>query len=285
MSALEQLAGWPVPHAAAAVVGPSGLLATTGDVHRRFRLASVTKPLTALATLVAVEEEAIALDAPLTECPALDPAVSPALPGATLAHLLAHASGLGPDRRERAAQPGTRRIYSNAGYDVIGEWVTAATGIAFDRYLSEAVFAPLRMAGASLQGSPAKDGWASVTDLVALLGELLTPTGLLHPSTVAAATTPAFGRLTGVLPGYGRQEDNSWGLGFEVRDGKHPHWTAPANSSATFGHFGRSGTFVWVDPVARLACVVLTDRDFAEWAVPAWPAVSAAVLAEFSATG
>ena len=285
MSALDQLADWPVPHVAAAVVGPSGLLAGFGDQRRRFRLASLTKPLTALATLVAVEEGALDLDAPLSGCPALDPAVSAALPGATLAHLLAHASGLGPDRRERAAAPETRRIYSNAGYDVVGEWVTSATGIPFDRYLAEAVFAPLQMATATLDGSPAKDGWASVNDLVALLGELLTPTGLLHPSTVRAATTPAFGGLTGVLPGYGRQQDNSWGLGFEIRDGKHPHWTAAANSPATFGHFGRSGTFVWVDPVAELACVTLTDRDFAEWAVPAWPALSSAVLAEFGSAG
>jgi CubicO group peptidase (beta-lactamase class C family) len=281
MAALDQLTGWPVPHAAAAVVGPSGVLASSGELTRRFRLASVTKPLTALATLVAVEEEAIGLDTPLADCAGMDQELAAALPGATLAHLLAHAAGIGPERRERSATPGTRRIYSNAGYEVIGGLVAAATGISFERYLAEAVFAPLGMTGAALDGSPAKDGWASVSDLIALLTELLVPSGLLHASTIRAATTPAFPGLAGVLPGYGRQADNSWGLGFEIRDGKSPHWTGAGNAPSTFGHFGRSGTFVWVDPVARLATVVLTDRDFGDWAVPAWPALSDAVLAEF----
>jgi hypothetical protein len=35
-----------------------------------------------------------------------------------------------------------------------------------------------------------------------------------------------------------------------------------------------------VDPVARLACVVLTDLDFGNWAIEAWPALTDAVLAE-----
>ena len=64
----------------------------------------------------------------------------------------------------------------------------------------------------------------------------------------------------GVLPGFGRMEPNDWGLGLELRDGKHPHWTGAHNSPGTFGHFGRSGTFLWVDPERRLALGVLTER-------------------------
>ena len=89
-----------------------------------------------------------------------------------------------------------------------------------------------------------------------------------------------FPGLTGVLPGFGRMEPNDWGLGFELRDGKHPHWTGSRNSPATFGHFGRSGTFLWVDPERRVALGVLTDEPFGDWAVAAWPALSDAVLAE-----
>ena len=92
-----------------------------------------------------------------------------------------------------------------------------------------------------------------------------------------------FPGLDGVLPGYGVQRPNDWGLGFEIRATKHPHWTAPANSAASFGHFGQSGTFIWADPVAGLALVVLTDRDFGEWAHPLWPALSGEVLREFGA--
>lgn len=276
MNPLDRLSSWPVPNAAAAVVGPDGVLATAGDVALRFRLASVTKPLAALATLIAVEEEAVSLDQPLP-----DPALAAELPGATLAHLLAHASGIAPDRRQRAAAPGTRRIYSNAGYDLIGEIVAGATDIAFADYLAAAVFRPLGMSTSSLEGSPASHGWGSVTDLAALLSELLNPTGLLHASTVRAATTVAFPGLRGVLPGYGSQDPNDWGLGFELRGGKNPHWTSPRNSAATFGHFGRSGTMIWIDPQARLGLVALADRDFDDWAAQAWPVLSDAVLDAF----
>jgi CubicO group peptidase (beta-lactamase class C family) len=95
------------------------------------------------------------------------------------------------------------------------------------------------------------------------------------------ATTVAFPGLDGVLPGFGRQRPNDWGLGFEIRDGKTPHWTGSTNSPATFGHFGRSGTFLWVDPAAGLACACVTDRDFGPWAAEAWPVLSDAVIEGF----
>jgi CubicO group peptidase (beta-lactamase class C family) len=276
MSALDQLTDWPVSNCGAAVVGPGGVLRTFGDQQHRYQLASVTKPLAALATLVAVEEEAVSLDDALA-----DPGLASTLPGATLRHLLAHASGIAPDRRERAAMPGTRRIYSNAGFDVIGELVSSATGLAFADYVHEALVAPLKMT-ATLHGSPAKDGVGSVTDLARVLTELLAPSGLLHPGTLRAATTLQFPNLRGVLPGYGVQEHNDWGLGFEIRADKNPHWTSARNSPATYGHFGRSGTMIWVDPQARLGLVALADRDFDEWSIQAWPRLSDDVLDEFS---
>ena len=99
-----------------------------------------------------------------------------------------------------------------------------------------------------------------------------------HPSTLTAATSPQFGDLAGLLPGFGRQTPNPWGLGFELRDHKSPHWTGAANSPATFGHFGQAGTMLWVDPAASLGVVALTDRPFGAWAAEAWPAFSDAVL-------
>jgi CubicO group peptidase (beta-lactamase class C family) len=50
-------------------------------------------------------------------------------------------------------------------------------------------------------------------------------------------------------------------------------------SRSTFGHFGGTGTFLWVDPVANVACLALTDREFGPWALEAWPAFGADVLA------
>jgi CubicO group peptidase (beta-lactamase class C family) len=283
-TALRQVLNWPVPNAAAAVLSPAGVLATVGDTSRPFPLASVTKPLAALAALVAVEEEAIELDRPVVEYAAakLGPELAAELPSMTLRHLLSHASGLAPDRRRRAAEVGARRIYSNTGYDLIGELVAEVTGIGFGDYLAEAVFTPLRMRSASLAGSPASEGIASVTDLVALLAELLDPHGLLHADTLRAARSVQFPGILGVLPGYGGQRPNDWGLGFEIRGGKDPHWTSPRNSPATYGHFGRSGTMFWIDPQAGLALVALADKGFGPWAIKAWPELSEAVLDSYS---
>jgi CubicO group peptidase (beta-lactamase class C family) len=108
---------------------------------------------------------------------------------------------------------------------------------------------------------------------------LLAPS-LVAAETLAEATSVQFPGLIGVLPGFRRQEPNDWGLGFELRDGKSPHWTGTRNSPQTFGHFGRSGTFVWVDPEAEVALCCLTDLDFGDWAKTAWPALSDDVLAE-----
>jgi CubicO group peptidase (beta-lactamase class C family) len=120
-----------------------------------------------------------------------------------------------------------------------------------------------------------------VGDLARVAAELLAPGTVVHPTTVAALATVQFQGLSGVVPGFGRQATNDWGLGFEIRDSKSPHWTGAANSPATYGHFGRSGTFLWVDPVARLGLVVLTDTEFEQWAKDAWPPLADAVLAAY----
>jgi CubicO group peptidase (beta-lactamase class C family) len=95
---------------------------------------------------------------------------------------------------------------------------------------------------------------------------------------MARATTVAFPGLVGVLPGVGRFDPLDWGLGFELRDGKDPHWTGRANSPRTAGHFGARGTFAWADPAADVSCVALTDRDFGDWSLQAWPRLADLVL-------
>jgi CubicO group peptidase (beta-lactamase class C family) len=54
-------------------------------------------------------------------------------------------------------------------------------------------------------------------------------------------------------------------------------------SSRTFGHFGGSGTFLWVDPEPGIACVALTTREFGDWAKDVWPRLADAVLGELGA--
>lgn len=264
MDALAAIDGWGAGQAAAGVAGR--VEATHGDRERVFAWASVTKLLAGLAILVAVEEGTADLDEPAGP------------PGSTLRHLLAHASGLPPDGDRPIAPPGRRRIYSNAGIEQAAALLADHADMPFADYFAHAVVAPLGLRGA-LAGSPAHAYRGPLDDLLALGRELLAPT-LVAPETLAEATTVQFPGLDGVLPSWGRMEPNDWGLTFELRDGKSPHWTGARSSPRTFGHFGASGTFLWVDPDAGIACGVLTDRPFGDWAKEAWPAFSDAVVRE-----
>ncbi|MFF1709211.1 serine hydrolase domain-containing protein [Streptomyces sp. NPDC058268] len=270
MQSLALIENWPVPTAAAAVVRADGtVVGAHGPTGHRFALASVTKLLAAYAALVAYEEGAVELD-------------EPAGPeGSTVRHLLAHTSGLAFDEHRVTAPAGTRRLYSNAGFEVLGDHIAKATDIPFAEYLRQAVLEPLGMGSTTLEGdaSPAKDGVSTVDDLVKFAAEVQAPR-LLDPRTVAEAMSVTYPGLKGVLPGYGHQSPNDWGLGFEIRDSKSPHWTGSSSSPRTFGHFGQAGTFLWVDPDAGAACVALADRAFGPWAVEAWPPFTDAVLAE-----
>jgi CubicO group peptidase (beta-lactamase class C family) len=268
VEALRQVDDWPVENAAVAVVGASGPLATRGGAERVFRWASVTKLVTAFAALVAAEEGTIDLDEPAGP------------PGSTVRHLLSHASGLPFEAGQPASRLEARRVYSNPGIELVAELVATRAEMPFESYLAGAVLEPLGM-GAELRGSPAADLHGSLDDLVRFAGELLTPR-LIAAETLAEATSVQFPGLAGVLPDIGRFDPNDWGLGFELKDGKHPHWSGARTSPRTFGHFGGSGTFLWVDPEAALAVACLTDRDFGEWAMEAWPKLSDAVLAEAS---
>ncbi|WP_034276774.1 serine hydrolase domain-containing protein [Haloechinothrix halophila] len=268
MQSVKLIEQWPVDHAAMAVVSADGsVVGSYGDQHRVFPLASVTKLLTAYTTLIAIEEGVFELD-------------TPAGPeGTTVRDLLAHTSGLAFNQHKVVAEPRNRRLYSSAGFEQLADALTEAAGIEFARYQQEALLTPLSMTSTRLNGSPGAGAESTVDDLTRFAAELQRPT-LLHASTLTEATTVVHPGLNGVLPGFGHQKPNDWGLGFEIRDGKSPHWTGTASSPRTFGHFGQSGTFLWVDPDAGLSCVALTDRDFGAWAAEVWPEFTDAVLAE-----
>jgi CubicO group peptidase (beta-lactamase class C family) len=227
-----------------------------------FPWASVTKLATAVAVLVACEEGIADLDEPAGP------------PGSTLRHLLAHASGLPMDGDVPITDPGVRRIYSNTGFERAAALVGERAEMPFAEYFEEIWDFPLA-------GSPASGAEGTIGDVISVARELLAPTRLA-PETLAEAASVQFPGLDGVLPGFGRMEPNDWGLGFELRDGKAPHWTGAHNSTRTFGHFGRSGTFLWVDPDAGVALACLTDLDFGDWAKDAWPRLADAVLRELA---
>ena len=209
--------------------------------------------------LVAAEEGLVDLDEPAGP------------PGSTFRHLLAHASGLPFDPGPPVSRPGVRRIYSNAGFDAAADLVAARAEMPFAEYFHTVWDGT----GITLEGPASAGAHGTIDDLVTLGRELVSPSRLAA-ETLAEATSVQFPGLDGVLPGFGRQSPNDWGLGFEIRDSKTPHWTGSLNSPRTFGHFGRSGTFVWVD--GDVALCVLTDRAFGDWAATAWPRLSDAVI-------
>jgi CubicO group peptidase (beta-lactamase class C family) len=266
VEALSAVDDWPVDHVAVGAVPRRGEPAVLGEREREFRWASVTKLLTAYATLVAAEEGTIDLDEPAGP------------PGSTVRHLLSHASGLPFESGMSTGRPGAKRVYSNPAFELVAEIVAEHAKMPFERYLSEAVLEPLAL-GAELRGSAAADIHGSLDDLVRFAAELLAPK-LIAPETLAEATSVQFPGLAGVLPDIGRFDPNDWGLGFELKNGKEPHWSGRRTSPRTFGHFGGSGTFLWVDPEAGMALACLTDRDFGPWAMEAWPKLSDAVVDE-----
>ncbi len=284
MSPLHQVATWPVEFSAAAVVAhtpgttPGGsaphVVDTVGDVEHVVRLASLSKCMTAWATLIAWEEGIIDLDTPVE--------VPNAHLGTTIRHLLGHAGGFAFDGQRPVASIETRRIYSNTGIEHVADLVSRAAHVPFDRYLAEAVFEPLGMTGSELHGSPAYDVWSTTRDVAAFVAEMMSPM-LLAPATAHDATAIQYPDLAGIVPGVGSFNPCPWGLGVEIKGGKSPHWMGDANSAATFGHFGGAGTMMWVDPQRHVGLVALTDRPFDEWAADAlrlWPELSDAVLAQ-----
>jgi CubicO group peptidase (beta-lactamase class C family) len=267
---------WPVGRAGVAVVSPSGeetafLGGVTGD--DRFEVASVTKLMTTLAALAAVSSGRIELDQP----------VPGGGEGVTLRHLLAHAGGLPLEPPGRALAPERRRIYSNVGFRVLAEAVADAVGTTFVSWLAASVLDPLEMSATGLvrrhdvDDDPSFGAASTLHDLVRLARCLLDRGApVVGPDLFAEATTVQFPGLAGVIPGIGRFDPCDWGLGFELHDGKRPHWMGDRRSPSAFGHFGATGCFLWVDPDAALAATAVTDRDFVDgkWAMATWPAWS-----------
>jgi len=266
VTALRTIDEWGARTAVAGVTRAKAEIAVHGPRDAVLRWASVTKLLTGLAFLVAFEEGTVSLEEPAGP------------PGSTLRHLLAHASGLAPEEGPPLMPPERRRIYSNYGVELAAEHLADRAGMPFADYFQASVVDPLALTGA-LHGSPAWGYRGPIDDLLKLGRELLAPT-LVAPETLDEATSVQFPGLAGVLPGFGRMEPNDWGLTFELRDRKAPHWTSPSSSPRTFGHFGAAGTFLWVDPELGLACALLTDKEFGEWAIDAWPRFSESVVRE-----
>ncbi|MBA3406273.1 MAG: beta-lactamase family protein [Gemmatimonadaceae bacterium] len=129
-----------------------------------FQIASLTKPFTAMAILMLVEEGKVALDDPAARYLSWLPAKYAQV---TVRQLLTHSSGVNPDmRRENIDEfdvaefrrrleerpvsfsPGTNVQYANSGFTLLAFIVEAASGEEFGQYLKRRIFGPLGMKNA-----------------------------------------------------------------------------------------------------------------------------------------
>jgi CubicO group peptidase (beta-lactamase class C family) len=141
-----------------------------------FKIASLTKPITAIAVLQLVERDLVALDRPVTEYLRELP---PGWQGITVRQLLGHTSGL-PDylqapawswrdswRLERdhhevitmtaaapmTSRPGEGMKYSNTNYYVLGMLIERVSGSTYAEYLDAHIFTPAGMTSSRLDSA------------------------------------------------------------------------------------------------------------------------------------
>ena len=218
-----------------------------GDAARVYRWASVTKPVTALACLVAAEEGTIDLDEPAGP------------PGSTFRHLLAHASGLPldggePDRaagraadllRPRLRRP--RRGARRPRRDAVRR-LPARGACSEPLGLARPLRGATRLGRCTARSTTCSRSGASCSRRRSSRRRR-SPRRRRCSSRAWSAccrASAARSRTTGASASSSATR-------------KSPHWTGTRNSPRTFGHFGRSGTFLWVDPEAGVALGCLTD--------------------------
>lgn len=278
---LQEIHDWPVGKAAVAVLGageaPGHFTTELKNCSEAdsFALASVSKLITAYAVLIAAEEGAFELDdrvdADLLELLEGEPAP-------TIRELLAHSSGVSFKDRKQEKPAGQRRIYSSAGYEILAAQLERATEIAFADYIREAICEPLGISIA-VEGSAGHGFSSDLQSMATLASEFLTPT-LLSEQTLEQALEVFGDELAGIVPGYGRHVPCPWGLGFELHGHKAPHWLSTEIPADVAGHFGQSGTFLWVHRATKRGAVVLTDTAFGDWAKERWDGFNARIWAE-----
>lgn len=140
----------------------SNVAATADTVYR---IASLSKSITATAAMKLVEAGKLDLDAPIqTYCPGFPKKPWPI----TTRELLSHQSGIRDYRNEEETvntkqyssikealthfasdplefEPGTKMKYTSYGYIVLGCVIEGASGTSYDRYVHQAIFEPAQM--------------------------------------------------------------------------------------------------------------------------------------------
>ena len=137
-------------------------------------LASLSKPITAVAVMMLVEQEMITFDSQVSQ---LLPGFSAAIGGVTVRQLLTHTSGvpdypdLGVDHpgvtnaeilaalrrvQDPVFAPGLKYQYSNSGYVLLGSIVERVSATPLPQFLAAHIFGPLGMTSTFVLTSPAQ---------------------------------------------------------------------------------------------------------------------------------
>ena len=289
-----------------------------------FLIASITKPIVALAALQLVERGELALDDRVERY--IPHFGKQGKHGITIRHLLTHTSGL-PDmlpnnlelRGEQAPLsafvegacrltpefPAGRSVqYQSLGFAVLGEIIQRVSGLTCGAWLKQHLFDPLGMADTAL-GAP--DSWFDgPKPRVGRIAELRLP-----PEQIDAQhwnwnsrywrqlgapwggllTTPTdLGRLAAFLLGWSPQTETQvlsrlsiaaatrnqleamrevpaddrrcrpWGLGWRLNWPAHSANFGDLLGPGTYGHWGATGTVMWLDPNQDACCILLTIR-------------------------
>jgi len=254
-----------------------------------FGMASCSKPVTATAIMLLVEEGRIGLHRPLKEY--LPEFEGPDSEKITTHHILSHTSGL-PARSDAETihaaenglefQPGSKMAYSNVGYDLLGMLVAKVSGQSFDVFTKERIFEPLGMKNTTfihmglarercVQSRPGTtydwpkewEGeisgsstlWSTAEDMGIFLQTYLNQGNyrdihlLSRPSVAAMTRNQVQGIPREMINGILNQPQ---GLGWFLLEGiKFPN-TPCLLSPTSYGHSGASGTMIWVDPTYHL---------------------------------
>ncbi|MBO9336784.1 MAG: beta-lactamase family protein, partial [Roseiflexus sp.] len=103
---------------------------------------------------------------------------------------------------------------------------------------------------------------------------------VIAPATARLMITNHAAGLRGGIEGFMTWDECAWGLGFDLRGNKRPHFSGEYTSPHIFGHTRVSGVFAWADPAINLVCVMLANRTlFDAWHTSRWSRFSTAVVA------
>lgn len=264
------------------------------DLDTIFPVASVTKPIVALAVMQLAEAGRLLLNDPVARV--IPEFGQQGKDQITVWHLLTHTSGLPDDLDDLFAQrapataflraacergvrfaPGSHYAYCNVSFVVLGELIARLSGQPYPDYLRDHIFAPAGMASTGFDPADRartaavvfEDGpeeQAYFRTLAAPYGGLWTTANDLlafgrallsgGPPDAPLLSPAALAAMTRVQPGL-TTFDTGKPVYAALGWGKRSPMGVLLASDASFGHGGSTGAFLWIDPVPALMFVFL----------------------------